>query len=220
MNKTNEKISEKVRELINSHGIDTASLAAKIKCDANRFLNYYYGKARWDMEYVEKTADFFRVSIDYLTGRTDELNSGNTVMCADVKKIRQVPVFGEVYCGYPAPAWDKDAVRKYLALPEMEKYKEAFGLIAKGLSMTPYINPEDILICADIPEKIKDGKAVVVVYKGTFDDGDINAKLVQFNKRESKVTFYSVNTKFPPQTVDEESIYKLYKVIKIIRDVK
>lgn len=86
--------------------------------------------------------------------------------------------------------------------------------------MTPYINPGDYLICVDKHELIKDGKAVIVVFKGTHDNNEVNAKLIKLDKKRSLVTLYSINTKHPPQVYNEDEILHVYKLIRIIREVK
>jgi SOS-response transcriptional repressor LexA len=172
----------------------------------------------WQSKYLNKVSDYFSVSVDYLLGRTENLTKSFREI--DTTKIKSVPVFGAVQCGSPAYSWDSSEVRKYIDLPDMAKFKDAFGVIAKGDSMKPFINPGDYLLCADLPELIKDGRAVISVFVGTVDNQEINAKLVKEDKNNNIITLYSINTKYPPQNYHKSEIFKLYKLIKIIRDVK
>lgn len=215
----NEQISDKVRDLILSNGMQIKDFIAKMKFNKDKFNGYLYNKAKWDVELLSNISTYFNTSIDYLAGRIDSISAVSDKEI-NYDKIRSVPVFGSVYCGMPAPQWDLSEVKHYIDLPDLSKYKYSFGLIAKGDSMSPYINPGDFLVCVDKAELIKDGKAVVVVFKGTIDNNEVNAKLLRIDKRRSLVTLYSVNTKYPPVTYNEEEILKIYKLIKIIREVK
>lgn len=159
-----------------------------------------------------------KVNIEWLL--TGEGSMNIPLPIAKAEKTFKVPVFGSVLCGSPAPLWDKDEIKEYIDLPDLMKFKYSFGLIAKGDSMAPYINPGDYLICVDKPELIKDGKAVVTVFKGTVDNNEVNAKLITRDVNKGIVTLYSVNTKYPPLNYSENEILKIYKLIKIIRDVK
>lgn len=211
-------ISAKIRELIKSNGFRTRDFIQKMKFNEGRFNSYLYNKADWDIEILKIISNYFNVSMDYLTGLRD-------VQISDYKytensKFVNIPVFGNVYCGSPVPQWDISEVKEYLTLSDLGKYKYLFALIAKGDSMSPYINPGDYLICADKPELIKDGKAVVVVFKGTHDHAEVNAKLLRLDHKRSLITLYSVNTKHHPQVYNEEEILKIYKLIRIIREVK
>jgi phage repressor protein C with HTH and peptisase S24 domain len=73
-------------------------------------------------------------------------------------------------------------LRNIWQLPSLTKFGEAFGLIAKGDSMAPYINPYDVLICVDKPDMIKDRTAVVCVFK-SVDTIEANAKLIKRDKK-------------------------------------
>lgn len=130
----------------------------------------------------------------------------------------KIPVFGEVICGSPVELWDGNI--HYIDMPDIPKSKSLFGLVARGDSMAPYINPRDILICSDNPSQIKNGRAVIAVFKGTIDYQECNAKLVQFDEKKKIITLYSVNTKYPPRSYSEDEIFKLYKVNYILREVK
>jgi phage repressor protein C with HTH and peptisase S24 domain len=113
-----------------------------------------------------------------------------------------------------------DVAEKYIDLPDVKQYKSPFVLIAKGESMKPYILPGDKLVCADAPELIKDKSAVVAGFNSLPDSYEANAKLIIRDKKNKMVTLYSINTKFPPVNYRESDINRIYKLVKIIRDVK
>lgn len=172
----------------------------------------------WQSKYLILISDHFKVTTDYLLGLSETVTPN--IRNSEKSKLTSIPIYGNVWCGSPAPQWDVGEVKHYIELPDLMKYKYSFGVIAKGDSMIPYINPNDYLICVDKQELIKDGKAVIVVFKGTHDNNEVNAKLIKIDRERSLVTLYSVNTKHHPQVYNEEEILKIYKLIRIIREVK
>ena len=138
---------------------------------------------------------------------------------SESKKMTSVPVLGFADCGLPTAQW-LDVAEKYIPISDVKQYKTPFILIAKGESMSPYILPGDKLICADAPELIKDKSAVVAGFNTLPDSYEANAKLILRDKKNKMITLYSINTKYPPVNYREDDINKIYKLIKIIRDVR
>ncbi len=85
--------------------------------------------------------------------------------------------------------------------------------------MSPFINPKDYLLCIDDSAKIKNKSAVVVSFKTEPENYEANAKLY-YDLDDNHIMLYSINTKFPPTVHQKRDIAYVYKVIKIIRDVK
>lgn len=135
------------------------------------------------------------------------------------KNVASIPVLGFADCGLPTAQW-LDVAEKFVDVADVKQYKSPFILIAKGDSMKPYILPGDKLVCADAPQLVKDRTAVVAGFNTLPDTYEANAKLIIRDKKKKIVTLYSVNTKFPPVNYHESEIAKIYKLIKIIRDVK
>ncbi len=211
-------IQTRLKHLREALGLNKNQLAGKLEIDNGNLSRYESGKVKPNSEFYERLVNKFEsVNLTWLISGEGEM----FLQKAPEKpsKIRSVPIFAYVYCGSPASQWDTDKVKEHLQLPSLTKYKEAFGLIAKGDSMVPYINPYDVLICVDKPDLIKDGTAVVCVFK-SVDTIEANAKLIKRDKKAGTVMLYSVNTKYEPEVYDEDEILKIYKVIRIIRDVK
>lgn len=133
-------------------------------------------------------------------------------------KVKFLPIVGQVACGEPAITYYESG-NKFLEVGDVSHLATPFILLTKGDSMSPYINPHDKLVCTIPSSKIKDGSAVVVSFKSMPDTYEANAKLIRFLKDE-KILLYSINTKFPPMIYSQNEIYQIYKVVKIIRDVR
>lgn len=148
----------------------------------------------------------------------DKKRDNKDEMDLTLTKINEASIYGEVLCGAPASQWRDEGLVK--TIPTDVKDKTAFGVIAKGTSMEPYINDKDILICVDNPHLIKDKSAVVTVFKSEPDTTNTNAKLIKKDAKNKTIILYSINTRNPPEIYKESEILKIYKVVRIIREVK
>ena len=63
--------SERLRELRKDKKISQAALAKEVGVSPRVYQDYEYGKREAQMTTLVRMADFFGVSLDYLTGRTD-----------------------------------------------------------------------------------------------------------------------------------------------------
>lgn len=212
-------IQTRLKQLREALGLNKNQLAVKLGIDNGNLSRYESGKVKPNSEFYERLVDKFgAVNLSWLISGEGEMFI-QKITAPEKAKIRSIPLFAYVYCGSPASQWDTDKVKEYMQLPALTKYGEAFGLIAKGDSMAPYINPYDVLICVDKPDLIKDRTAVVCVFK-SVDTIEANAKLIKRDKKAGSVMLYSINTKYEPEIYDEDEILKIYKVVRIIRDVK
>lgn len=134
-------------------------------------------------------------------------------------KTKPIPVLATVECGTPVYNQISEDGVKMMELADTNHFTNPFVAVARGDSMRPYINPGDFLLCSDDPHKIKDGRAVVVNFKTIPETYSSNAKLIKYLD-DDRIMLYSVNTKFPPTVHKKSEIYKIYKVVRIIRDVK
>lgn len=212
-------IQTRLKHLREALGLNKNQLAVKLGIDNGNLSRYESGKVKPNSEFYERlVSKFGTVNLSWLISGEGEMFVQKT-SAPDKNKIRSIPLYAYVYCGTPASQWDNDKVKEYMQLSSLTKYGEAFGLIAKGDSMAPYINPYDILICVDKPDMIKDRTAVVCVFK-SVDTIEANAKLIKRDKKQGTVMLYSINTKYEPEVYNEDEILKIYKVVRIIRDVK
>ncbi len=134
-------------------------------------------------------------------------------------KTKLIPVLAEVECGIPVYNQINSESIKMMELTEVSHFTNPFIAIARGESMRPYINPGDYLLCSDEPHKIKDGRAVVVNFKTIPETYSSNAKLIKFLD-DDRIMLYSINTKFAPSVHRKSEIFKIYKLVRIIRDVR
>ena len=134
-------------------------------------------------------------------------------------KTKRIPILAEVECETPVYNQINNENLKYVDIPDISHLVNPFIAIARGDSMRPYINPGDQLLCTDEEYKIKNGCAVVVSYKTIPDTYSSNAKLMNYLP-DDRIIFYSVNTKYPPTIHKKSEIYRMFKVVRIIREVR
>lgn len=211
-------ISDRIRQLLENRGITAYRLCKDLDIDDSTYSRSIRTANTWKTAHLVKIADYFKVSLEWLVkGETfakevqRELKEVNT-------KVKAIPILGIAECGKPVAQW-AELAPKTIELTDAAHLSSPFVLIARGDSMKPYINPGDKLLCADMPERVKNGTAVVVSFYSPPDTFEANAKLIKFEK-DGVVTLYSVNTQFPPTIHKDTDIQKIFKLVRIIRDVK
>jgi repressor LexA len=211
------KINERLFPMLAAKGISSIyALANSIDENAGSISKIKRGLSDWTIDQLDKIREKFGISVDTIFGAEPkiklEAESRNV-------KFRRVPMLGYAECGSPSVTW-MDSASKVIDLSDASGLVNPFILIAKGDSMQPYINSGDKLLCSEHQQKFKDHTAVVAVFKSMPDTFEANAKLIKWDRKNKLITLYSINTKFPPTNHNEDEIVKLYKVNRIIREVK
>lgn len=212
----NKIISDNVYALLNKGSVTQKQLAYDLGIKTDTLFNYLKNRAKWDTNVVISISKYFNVPIDYLYGNPSSVND----MAKGDKKSKKVAILGKVECGIPITAQISDTYDlEHILIDNASRYKNPFILIAEGESMAPFINPKDYILCIDDAAKIKNKSTVVVSFKTEPENYEANAKLY-YELDDSHIMLYSINTKFPPTVHIKRDIAYIYKVIKIIRDVK
>lgn len=208
------KINSRLFPMLAAKGIHSIyALANSIEENAGSISKIKRGISDWTIEQLEKIRIIHGITPDSMFGEKHKPE-------IDIShKFRRVPMLGFADCGSPAAKWLDNALRIY-EMADISGMMNPFVLIAKGDSMRPYINPGDRLLCSEFTEKVKDNTAVVAVFRSMPDTYEANAKLISWDRKNKLITLYSINTKFPPVNYRETELVKLYKVNRIIRDVK
>jgi phage repressor protein C with HTH and peptisase S24 domain len=210
-----EEFANRFTEFCNSYSPKKSEFAGKLGITPQALQKYLNGDRLPHPETLEKL-NRLGCNINWLLTGTGEMSKQNLRISS---KTKQIPILAEVECGTPIYSQISDTTTKYIELSDINYYFNPFVVIARGDSMRPYINPGDLLVCSDDQHRIKDGRAVVVNYKTIPEHYSSNAKLIRFLDDE-QLMFYSINTKFAPIVVKKSEILKIYKVVRIIREVK
>ena len=66
----------RIRDLREDHDLKQKQIAEVLQCDQSLYSKYEREERPLPLEYAERLADFYGVSLDYLVGRTDEMQGG------------------------------------------------------------------------------------------------------------------------------------------------
>lgn len=149
----------RLKELREQAGYSQYSFADKFGVAQSTVGSWEAGKREPNFNTMQRLADFFGVSVDYLLGR--ETTPGGPPE-PSVPGSKWIPVLGKVAAGTPI-----EAIEDILDYEEIDAQTAAsgdyFALQIKGQSMEP---------------KISDGDVVIVRQQNDCDSGDIAVVLV------------------------------------------
>ncbi len=161
-------------------------------------------------EHIEKIAALLSTTPEYLCDETDDPEIPPK---PGARRVRRIPVFGNVAAGVPIDAitdiedyeemWDDDA----------SKYGELFALRIKGDSMEPKISSGDIVIVRAQPD-VDNGETAIVCINGD------QATCKKIQKTSEGLMLLSTNPKYDPmfytwRQVEELPITVLGKVVEL-----
>ncbi|MBE6671607.1 MAG: helix-turn-helix domain-containing protein [Ruminococcaceae bacterium] len=164
----------RIKELRSKMKVTQATLAKAIGVAQNTLSYWEQGKYEADNYSLQKIADYFGVSVDYILGRDDITHSNILYEQYGILPIerKKIPMLGEIACGQPIFA-DEDR----------ESYTEAgtnikadFCLKAKGDSM--------------INARILDGDIVFIKKQPIVNNGEIAAVIIGDEATLKRVYYY------------------------------
>ena len=183
----------RLRDLRQSQGLSQKVIADYLGCSAVVYSRYETGSREPSMDTLMRLADYFNVSIDYLTGKSDIPRNGGVV---------RIPVVGHVVAGIPTSAIE-DVIDWEEIAEDMARRGDYIGLRVKGNSMYPDIKDGDIAIIRR-QETIETGDIAVV-----FVNGD-EATIKKVKKIDGGIMLIGFNTAvYEPHFYNEDEISDL-----------
>ena len=184
-----------LKRLREAKGLFQKDVASAIGVDRTTYVKYERGDSEPSFQILEKLADFFNVSVDYLLGRDNASSlpqSTNGVW---------IPVLGRVAAGIPIEAIeDIDDYEEISS--DMAKTGEFFALKIQGDSMEPRIKTGDVVIVKQQPD-CDSGDIAVVLVNGS------DATVKRIKKRPEGIMLIPTNTTYEPMFYSNEDIKKL-----------
>ena len=147
----------RIKQLRTSYEMKQSDLAHRLSVKPNTISYWENGKYEPSFDMLQKMAEIFDTSIDYILGRSNiqKLDSPHGFI---------IPVLGDVAAGIPIEAItdivDYEEIDSALA-----KSGEFFGLRIKGNSMEPRMREGDVVIVRQ-QESAETGDTVVVLVNG------------------------------------------------------
>lgn len=144
-----------LRSLRKQQGLTQKEVADKLGIHCTTYTKYETGASEPSFEMLNKLADLYDISTDYLLGRTNK---------SGAKSGKLIPVLGDVAAGIPIEAIT-DIVDYEEIDAAMAKSGEFFGLRIKGDSMEPRMREGDVVIVRQ-QDSAETGDTVVVLVNG------------------------------------------------------
>ena len=182
---------DNLRHLRFSKGISQTTLAKKLSVSRSAICQYESGKREPDYQTLQKLADFFGVSVDYLLGRDE----------AKPSKGKWINVYGEIAAGIPIEAVEDIIDQEEISL-DMAASGEYIALQVKGSSMEPRIRDKDVVIIR-LQEDVKNGEIAAVFVNGN------SVTLKQIKKDENGIWLIPFNAAYNSQFYSKKECEEL-----------
>lgn len=128
----------KILELRKAAFLSQRELADAINVHQTAISQWETGKTFPDMGTAQALADYFRVSVDYILGRTD--------IFQEISKGIRIPVLGIIPAGIPIEAIEDVLDHEEISADWTHGGKEYFALKIRGNSMSPKYLENDVVI--------------------------------------------------------------------------
>lgn len=198
-------IGKQLKSLRKDNGYTQSDLAKKLHLTPKAISFYENNQREPDIDTLNKIADIFNVSIDYLNGR----KSTNLKKGEDYATIN---VYGSIPAGIPIEAIEDISDTEDISFKDFDKNKTYIGLKVEGDSMYPKYLEGDTIILELTPDCESGTDAAVYVngYEATL-------KTVIKNDNGT-ITLMPINTSYPPKTYgkDDEPI----KILGIVKEIR
>lgn len=209
MDVPNEKTARRIKELRTKKGLSQAQLAKILNIDRSTVNKYESGQSR-PIRYINKLADLFGVSADYILGLDGESKKEQNPPPKSVK----IPVLGYVTAGIPIEA--NTDIEDYEEIPaEMAEKGKYFALKVKGYSMAPRFLPGDIAI-VKVQRTFRSGDTCIVQINGN------EAAIRQVYKSYNGITLVALNPSvFAPRFFTTEEVQKVpVQMIGVVIEIR
>lgn len=202
----------RLKELRENAKISQNELAKHLGMVRSTICQYEKGNREPDTETLQKIADFFSVSVDYLLGRDlnrdDELIKSIGGFSIPQDKFA-IPLVGQVVCGKPVESPEYLEGYVYVNYKNADEY---FALKVNGDSMIGAgITPKSILIVHK-QNHAEDGDIVVASI-----DGESTTK--RFKRNGDVIFLMPENSNYAPILVTERNNFYIFGKVVEIRTV-
>lgn len=201
---------DKIKKLAERQGIKLTRICELIDRKVYYLNDVKRNGGNMPQEYIEKIAALLSTTPEYLCDETDDPEIPPE---EGKRRIRRIPVFGNVAAGVPIDAITDIEDYEEMWEDEASRYGELFALRIKGDSMEPRICNGDIVIVRAQPD-VENGETAIVCINGD----QATCKKVQ--KTQDGLMLISTNSKYDPmffswKQVEDLPITVIGKVIEL-----
>ena len=203
-------ILDKIIELLEKQNRQQKDLTDFLGLEKSTFSAWKSKKSSSYKKYLPEIANFFKISIDELTGnQTKRVELSNISQIIPSDKIYKIPVFATVSAGFGAYA--EEDIIEYMPIVIDNPYDvpDMIGIRVHGNSMYP---------------KIEDGDVIVVRKQESVDSGDIAVIMIDGEEGVVKKVIYgddwielhSINPEYMPRRFEGAEVERL-RVVGLVK---
>lgn len=210
---------ERIRELRKSSGMSQKELAERLSVNQSAVSQWERGETRPGASAVQRLADIFGVTVDYIIGRTDNASVYHSAPLQYPPQpsrpgTKWIKVLGRVIAGIPV-----EAIEDIIDYEEIDEKLAAngdyFALKIKGDSMEPRLFENDVVIVREQPDA-ETGDIVIAM----INDEDSTCK--RLKKLPDGIMLIAMNPEYEPlffsnREVRELPVRILGKVVELRR---
>ncbi len=206
----------KLREVRRKLDRTQTEVAKFIGITQNTYSYWENGKVKIDNESLQKLADYFRVSVDYLLGR-EEKSPSNVF---DVDGLLVYEEIGTVCAGFNGTINEIPTGKKVEIPASMisgGNKDDYFVLRVTGNSMYPKLLEGDTILCKRC-DSVDSGDLAVVLYNGD----EATVKKVHYINGQNWLELIPINPEYTTKRIEGADLDQcriLGKVVKLIRDL-
>lgn len=198
----------RLREIRKENGISLKKLGEIVGVAESTMSLYENEKRQPDYDTLNKLADYFNVTTDYLLGR--DILPKNAIP-VDISTFVKIPVYGEVSAGLGCLAEDNIIGYELVSPESINKYENYFFLKVKGDSMEPEIRECDLALIQKCTSVDSGSVAVVII-------DDENGVIKKVNYGDDWIELVSFNPYYPPRRFEGADVQRIM-VVGLVKQI-
>lgn len=198
---------EKIRELRKERKLTMKKLGQIVGVSESTISLYENGKRQPDYDTLQKLADYFDVSVDYLLGREEPPKLPPNMFPLTDSTAAMIPIVATVrggWNGVPEPVYDGT-----MAVYDRKNPQEYVWMQVDGDSMAPDIKNGDYVL-VHIQPTAENSEIVVAMLDG--EEGTVK----KYQRDENGVMLIPLNTQHPTRFISNDQLdqFLIYGVVK------
>ena len=210
-------LAKRLKLLREHKHISQAELANTLDVAQQTVASWERDKSSPNYDILQRIADYFHVSTDYLLGHESEAQAINAKFpfIALPNDKNYIPVLGSVKCGLNAP--NDEAIEEYIGIDDKYRADEMKAFIAEGDSMEGDNIFEGDICIIHLQDEVPDGAIAVCVIDG------VEGTMKHVHRDNGVIVLQSSNPKYPPQIFageDANRVRVVGELVELRRNVK